>query len=309
MGYYLIITDYSFAMVISAHEQTIIFGEARFTLRMEIRKMNIIKSFSRRSFCWLFILMLLLAAVITVSIYLGAGYIFTLVPLEQLRDAALERPALQTGMEEAWPVIEWIRALFLPVSIGLFFFFFLVFWLAVRGILVRVLRREGFADQAKKGKSEKAPRKGKGEFVPLPEDSGPTVSSQEIEDKQKRYYLQLLAVLQREGRLVDFLTEDLDSYDDAQIGAAVRSIHENCKKSLEKHLSPRSVMDENEGETVTVRDNFDSSAIKLTGNVTGNPPFNGILRHRGWRAGKLELPVLTGSGDPKTISPAEVEIV
>lgn len=309
MGSYLIITDYSLATYISAHEQTINFCKAHFTLRMEIRKMNIIKSFSRRSFFWLFILMALLAAVITVSIYLGAGYIFALVPLEQLRNAALERPMLQAGMEEAWPLIEWVRTLFLPVSIGVFLFFFLVFWLAVRGILVRVLRREGFADQAKKGKSEKARDKDKSKFIPLPEDAAPTVSLQEIEDRQKRYYLQLLAVLQREGRLVDFLTENLDAYDDAQIGAAVRSIHENCKKSLEKHLAPRSVMEENEGETVTVPDNFDSSAIKLTGNVTGNPPFNGILRHRGWRAGKLELPVLTGSGDPKIISPAEVEIV
>src|SRR5207253_6846543 len=34
--------------------------------------------------------------------------------------------------------------------------------------------------------------------------------------------VQLLAILQREGRLLDFLQEDVDGYADAQIGAAVR---------------------------------------------------------------------------------------
>lgn len=280
--------------------------------------MNIVKSFSRRSFLWLFLLTLVLVAIINGAVFMGAGYISERIPPEAAKAAMLETPTLETGVEELWPVIEWLRVLFLPVSAGFFLFFFLVSWLVVRKILVRALRREGDAQplpEKKKGTgSEKSPKTGKKRkpgLVEAPDfdEKAPAVDTREDEDRKRRYYLHLLAVLQREGRLVDFLTEDLSPYSDDQIGAAVRSIHENCRKSLEKHLAPQSVMEEGEGETVTVPADFDSTTIKLTGNVTGDPPFSGVLRHRGWRAGKLELPVLTATGDPKVITPAEVEVV
>ena len=279
--------------------------------------MNIVTSFSRRSFLWLFILTMLFAAAIDAAVYLGAGYVFTLLPLDQLRAAAADAPQLKAGFDELWPYIEWARVLFLPISIGLFFLFFLVCWLVARQILIRVIRREGVDPASlKKEKPGKTPKRKKSkpektdlQDMPLPdEEAAPVLSQKETEALQQRYYLHMLAVLQREGRLIDFLTEDLSPYDDSQIGAAVRSIHESCKKTLEKHLSPTSVMDKNEGEKVNVPVDFDTSAIKLTGNVTGEPPFTGTLRHRGWRAGKLDLPVLTGSGDPKIIAPAEVEV-
>ncbi len=281
--------------------------------------MNMITSFSRRSFLWLFILTMLFVTIIDGSIYFGARYVFTRLPPDALRTAAADMPELKGGLELLWPAFEWMRVLFLPVTAGLFLLFFLVSWLVVRSIMVRVLRREGI-DSPEGGKTEKAEKVKKGKikkdavmdesgFPPLYDQTERAPSRQEIESQHRRYYLHLLSVLQREGRLVDFLKEDLGPYSDEQVGAAVRSIHENCRKSLEKHLSPKSVMDKNEGEQVTVPADFDSSSIKLTGNVTGEPPFKGILRHRGWRAGKLELPVLTGSGDAKTIAPAEVEIV
>jgi len=115
-------------------------------------------------------------------------------------------------------------------------------------------------------------------------------------------------VLQRQGRLVDFLSEDLDVYEDEQIGAAVRGIHENCKKVISKSLTLEAVISGSEGEEVTVDEGFDPGAIKLTGNVTGQPPFKGILRHKGWRTKKLELPVLSDAQDAAIIAPAEVEI-
>jgi hypothetical protein len=282
--------------------------------------MNIVKSFSRRTFFWLFFLMLLFCAITVVSIYLGAQYIADFLPLSQLRAAAADVPELSAGMEQLEPLLEWIYILFLPVTFGLFFLFFLVSWLTVRGILIRVLRRTGHealikgktagAEADEPGKAKKPKKKSeKARFEPPPDTADEQrISAQEIQEGQRRYYLHLLAVLQREGRLVDFLTEDIAPYNDAQIGAAVRSIHENCRKSLEKHLSPRFVMDTDEGEQVTIPVDFDSSTVKLTGNVTGEPPFTGILRHRGWRAGKLELPILTGAGDPKVIAPAEIEI-
>src|SRR5207302_2940697 len=45
--------------------------------------------------------------------------------------------------------------------------------------------------------------------------------------------LTLLAVLQREARFVDFIKEPIAAYTDAQIGAAVRSVHKDCAAALE----------------------------------------------------------------------------
>jgi hypothetical protein len=120
--------------------------------------------------------------------------------------------------------------------------------------------------------------------------------------------LHVLSLFQREGRLVDFLKEDLTAYEDAQIGAAVRSIHEGCRKALDKHFGPQPVLDRDEGEEVSIPPGFDPHAIRLTGNVSGKPPFKGVLQHKGWRAARVELPSLSGSQDPRIIAQAEVEI-
>jgi hypothetical protein len=124
----------------------------------------------------------------------------------------------------------------------------------------------------------------------------------------RRLFLHLFSLMQREGRLMDFLDEDLDGYDDAQIGSAVRSIHTGCRQLVQEYLSPKPVMDQHEGAVVEVPVDFDPGAVKLTGNVVGDPPFNGILRHKGWRVGKMSLPTLSGSKNAEIIAPAEVEI-
>ena len=280
--------------------------------------MNIVRSISRRTFFWLFLYTLLLAGLIIGGLYAGAAHIFSVVPLESLKAAALEKPELEEGIEQIRPLVDQVRNLFIPVSIAVFAIFFLLCWLTVRGIVVRALRRGGVGthrDAAERGKKkteaetkEKSGRRIVGEPDFGDDSAAKAISGKEAQEKNRRYYLHMLSVLQREGRLVDFLQEDLSPYDDAQIGAAVRSIHENCKKSLMKNLSPQPVMEETEGDAVSVPPDFDPAAIKLTGNVTGEPPFKGILRHRGWRAASLELPEITGTGDPKIIAPAEVEI-
>ncbi|MBF0508695.1 MAG: DUF2760 domain-containing protein [Deltaproteobacteria bacterium] len=127
-------------------------------------------------------------------------------------------------------------------------------------------------------------------------------------DDDWRRSLQILSLLQREGRFVDFLNEDLENYDDSQIGAAVRSIHENCRQVLNKCVTLVSVINQEEGEEVTVPPGFDAGSINLTGNIPNQPPFRGILQHRGWRVSRLELPSLSGTTDPGIIAPAEVEI-
>lgn len=122
--------------------------------------------------------------------------------------------------------------------------------------------------------------------------------------------LQTLVVLQRKGRLIDFLQEDLGEYDDAQIGAAVRSIHSGCKETLSKYIDLKPIFKDEEGKEVTVEQGFDSRAIQLTGNVKGNPPFKGILRHRGWRAVKVQIPQLTSQEEGNNVlAPAEIEIL
>jgi Domain of unknown function (DUF2760) len=121
--------------------------------------------------------------------------------------------------------------------------------------------------------------------------------------------LRVLAVLQRDGRLIDFLQEEIDAYSDAQIGAAVRDIHRGCRKALQEYLRIEPVMDGVEDQAVIVAADFDPAAIRLIGNVHGSPPFRGVLKHHGWRAKAVQLPALPASrGDSSVLSPAEVEI-
>lgn len=125
---------------------------------------------------------------------------------------------------------------------------------------------------------------------------------------EKRLFVHLFAVLQQEGRLMDFLREDLSQFEDGQIGAAVRQIHANCKKTVDRYLSPEPIMKQAEGETVEVDAGFDPHAVKLVGNVVGEPPFTGILRHRGWQLRSISLPKLSEKESPNLIAPAEIEI-
>jgi Domain of unknown function (DUF2760) len=120
--------------------------------------------------------------------------------------------------------------------------------------------------------------------------------------------IQILAALQRQGRLVDFLQEEIGSYDDGQIGAAVRNIHSGCKAVLQEHMDIRPIFQESEGSSVNVPAGFDAKAIRLTGNVTGDPPFRGTLRHRGWQAGRVRLPQSSDEKRTWILAPAEVEI-
>ena len=118
----------------------------------------------------------------------------------------------------------------------------------------------------------------------------------------------LLALLQHEGRLVDFLNEDLDSLGDDKVGAAVREIHARCGRVLRKYMAITPVFQEKEGEVVSLGGNYDALAVRLTGKVTDKVPLFGTLRHRGWKAMKVELPPRPAGANPAIIMPAEVEI-
>jgi hypothetical protein len=120
--------------------------------------------------------------------------------------------------------------------------------------------------------------------------------------------LVLLGLFQKDGRLVDFLQEDVTGYSDQEIGAAARVVHEGCRKVLRDYLSIAPVRAETEGSRVTLERGFDPSAVRPIGNVIGEPPFTGALVHRGWRADEVRLPKVSGSRDVTILAPAEVEL-
>ena len=120
--------------------------------------------------------------------------------------------------------------------------------------------------------------------------------------------LHLLAVLQRDGRFVDFLQEDVAAATDDQVGAAARIVHEGCRKALAQYFVLEPVRKETEGASITVPAGFDPAEIRLTGNVAGKPPFRGTLAHPGWRAAAVTLPPPPAGQDVHVIAPAEVEL-
>lgn len=134
------------------------------------------------------------------------------------------------------------------------------------------------------------------------------VQPRTVSEQGERGAVRLLAVFQREGRLVDFLLEDISDYDDDQVGSAVRNIHKDCRKALDEFVSLTPVHDGEDGAQVEVEEGFDPSAIRLVGDVHGDPPFKGTLVHHGWRVEKVSLPELPDSMDAMIVAPAEVEV-
>jgi len=119
--------------------------------------------------------------------------------------------------------------------------------------------------------------------------------------------LQILGIMQRDSRLLDFLMEDLTSYSDDQIGAAVRELHDQCRDSVTRYIKLQPVIDGVEG-TFAQAPSKDPGIVKFVGNVPATPPSGGTLRHKGWRAAKVDLPALPPKQDATILAPAEIEI-
>jgi hypothetical protein len=227
---------------------------------------------------------LFIAGVFSVLLYFGTA-----------KMVAELRPILQTAANESSGAQAWNLVLFytprfwytvFPALMVFALFAGLVTWLIVRS-RVRRLKPTG---EKKADIAAKGPEIEKGDIV------------------ERRLFLHLFSMMQREGRLMDFLAEDLDQYEDSQIGSAVRAIHASCLQIVREYLDPIPIMSQAEGERVTVDVDFDPGAIKLTGMVVGEPPFSGIIRHKGWQVGKVKLPTLSGRQNAEIIAPAEVEI-
>ncbi|HZI12340.1 MAG TPA: DUF2760 domain-containing protein [Myxococcus sp.] len=120
--------------------------------------------------------------------------------------------------------------------------------------------------------------------------------------------LSLLAMMQREGRFVDFLQENVAAFSDAEVGAAARIVHEGCRKVVNQYLTLQPVLPQQEGDRVTVPAGFDAQRTRLTGNVAGQPPYGGTLRHHGWVTTEVKFPSVSAAMDPRVLAPAEVEL-
>lgn len=120
--------------------------------------------------------------------------------------------------------------------------------------------------------------------------------------------LQLLGLLQKEARFIDFIKEDITAFSDADIGVAARVVHEGCNKAVNEHFTLAAVRNEQEGSRVTLSEGFDASTVRLTGNIVGVAPFTGTLVHKGWKVTDTRLPKLTSGHNAAIVAPAEVEL-
>ena len=248
--------------------------------------MKRINGMSARFLLWIVLLVVLMTAALDGLLYLGIN-LMTIKAGET--QAMTDGTTFQAGFDTFLFLKPWFLKVFVPGTMALALLFALISFFIL-------------------GWVAKTDMKGQ-EQEPVKKDAKPDPDQEQIEEKAKaRLFVHLLSVLQNEGRLLDFFAEKLDTYDDAQIGAAVRHIHDQCSRTLDKYLHLEPVMDKAEGDSVTVEEGFDPSEIKLTGDVTGHPPFTGILRHKGWKAGKLDIPKLSQQASPDILAPAEVEI-
>ena len=144
--------------------------------------------------------------------------------------------------------------------------------------------------------------------TPAPAPATPRPAAPPLREAAPDGALQLLGLLQREARFIDFIQEDVAAYADADVGAAARVVHEGCRKVLREHFSLQPVRSETEGSRITLAEGFDAAAVRLTGKVVGKAPFTGSLSHRGWKVSDTRLPKLAAGHDASIVAQAEVEL-
>jgi hypothetical protein len=148
-----------------------------------------------------------------------------------------------------------------------------------------------------------APEPAPAAIIQPPSPEPPAESTAEAE------IVAFFALLQEKGRLIDFLMEDLAAYEDAEIGAAARVVHEGCKGVLQEHFKIHAISEAQEGAQITVPAGFAADEYRLVGKLSGDPPFTGKLVHKGWKTDTVKLPRIVDASRLPAIAPAEVEIV
>ena len=121
--------------------------------------------------------------------------------------------------------------------------------------------------------------------------------------------LQLLRILQREGRFIDFIEQDIEGFPDADVGTAARVVHSGCRVALHAQMKLATISTTQEDQPASLRDarEVQSGRWKLTGNVSGTPPHRGVVRHCGWLVEECHLPKSVGHDDARILCPAELE--
>lgn len=253
-------------------------------------ELEMVQKYRKDLFKTITLFMTCVTVIFILGIYFGINWIVSEFSSDQ---------AQKIFLEELPQVFEWLYILLdnfylwvIPVFLIASLLFGWVMWCVLLFILPNSNQTENNADR------EQTPNSIKKDFV-----------AQKIEQERKRrIYFHSLSLLQREGRLLDFFDEDLDHYNDSQIGAAVRSIQEDCKKAIKKYIDPKPVVAGSEGDFITIEASFDIDAIKLVGNVAGKPPFKGVIKHPGWKANKKDVPKLSDVKDAGIMTPAEIEV-
>jgi len=260
-------------------------------LKRENLDLDVSKRYSGKMFTMITLFGVLISAIINFGLYSGITWLLAGLS----KDAANQLPqeTISWAANHLHLLFHNFYVWVVPAVTGGILLCGWLLWIILRLSIGRTLAQKN--DQTAVGSSKDSKKR---DFV-----------DQKIEqDRKRRLFLHSLSILQRDGRLLDFFHEDLSLYDDGQIGAAVRSIQEDCKKTIKKYIDPKPVLDAEEGEIVRIEPGFDIDAITLVGNVSGEPPFEGILKHGGWKAGKKEIPKLSDIQDSGIIVPAEVEI-
>jgi hypothetical protein len=271
--------------------------------------MNYVPLFRRFMLLRIIIFLLVLFALMMISIHFGwliliqdLMEIFDTDPDMMNGDAVFARLSL---LKERFIMFGIPACLIIISSWGVCLWFFLAWGVSRRITPV--------ADRSL-GKGEKGPKAKKRHTQPTGEKpvrkkpvSEKIIYKTDVQ-KEHRLYIHLLSVFQKEGRLVDFLFENLSEYADDQIGAAVRNIHQNCKQVLLRYLTLIPVIDVEEGGRFTLKKDFDMDLFNLVGNVRGEPPFEGVVKHSGWRIKGWNLPDFSGESDSAIVQPAEVEL-
>ena len=253
--------------------------------------MEVSKKYSKRLFIIIFIFVLIISAVINTGFYYCIKWLSLNLVLTTGKDLIVnDMPQIVKYL--GWVSGKLYTGIMLAIT-GIILLTGVLLWIVLKTSLKGMLQQNQIENRVIDSK-----KKSKADFV-----------DQKIEqDRKKRLFLHSLSILQREGRLLDFFAEDLSLYEDDQIGATVRSIQEDCKRAVKKYIDPKPVIEKEEGESIVIEPEFDIDSITLVGKVTGDLPFKCILKHRGWKAGKNEIPKLSDVRDASVIIPAEVEI-
>jgi hypothetical protein len=248
------------------------------------KKQFYIKSISKKIFWTQFILSLIFFG----GLFLGAYFYFSgfFVKASEINVQKIYPPLYQNFFNEIISLQEPLNIFIVPAAGIIVLVFTFLSWIILRSFAKKTIS-----------------------LIPVQTEISPSKETVKADPElEKRKFLHILSVLQEEGRLIDFLNEDLSDYNDDDIGAAVRSIHKGCNDALKKYVELKPLLDDEEDSLIEVDENFNPEKIRLTGNVVGTPPFKGIVRHRGWKAQNINLPDLKKVDDASFLVPAEIEV-